>query len=105
MLIKICTVSLMLTNTHTAMAQAKKTFKIGEYAKGGIVTVQITGKVIIVKALDWNTKAQIMSGSVTSDERNAQWKLNDFLNDITSSYYADKVLSWIKSKVQFTYTF
>lgn len=87
------------------MAQAQKTFKIGEYCKGGILTVKITGKLIEVKALDWNTRKQVMSGSVLCNERNAQWKLNDFLNDLTSSYYADKVLTWIKSKVQFDYTF
>ena len=87
------------------MAHTKKTFKIGEYCKGGIIAVEITGKVVQIKALDWNTKKQISTGSVMSDERQAQWKIDSYLNDLTSSYYASKVMDWIKTKVQFTYTF
>ena len=84
---------------------AKKTFKIGEYAVGGIISVEITGKVIQVKALDWNSKEEVSTGSVMSDERQAQWKLDSYLNELTSSYYADKVLNWIKTKVSFDYMF
>jgi hypothetical protein len=84
---------------------AKKQFKIGECAVGGIIAVEITGKVIQVKALDYNSKKEVQTGSVMSDERQAQWKLDNFLNDLTTSYYAEKVLDWIKTKVRFDYTF
>jgi hypothetical protein len=87
------------------MAQTKKTFRIGEYCKGGILTVEITGKLIVIKALDWNSKKQISVGTMTADERQAQWKIDNYLNDLTSSYYASKVMDWIKTKVQFTYIF
>lgn len=79
---------------------AKKTFKIGEYAIGGIISVETKGKVILVKALDWNSREELMSGSAMADEPNAHRKLFNFLNELTSSYYADKVLEWIKSKVE-----
>ena len=84
---------------------AKKQFKIGECAVGGIIAVEITGKVIQVKALDYWSKKEVQTGSVMSDERQAQWKLDNFLNDLTTSYYAGKVLDWIKTKVKFDYTF
>ena len=84
---------------------AKKTFKIGEYAVGGIITAEVVGKVILIKALDYNTKEEVSTGSVMSDERQAQWKLDSYLNELTSSYYASKVLDWIKTKVSFDYMF
>jgi len=84
---------------------AKKQFKIGECAVGGIIAVEITGKVIQVKALDYNSKKEVSTGSVMSDERQAQWKLDNYLNDLTTSYYAGKVLDWIKTKVSFDYMF
>jgi hypothetical protein len=84
---------------------AKKQFKIGECAVGGIIAVEITGKVIQVKALDYYSKKEVQTGSVMSDEHQAQWKLDSFLNDLTTSYYAGKVLDWIKTKVSFDYTY
>jgi hypothetical protein len=75
--------------------QAKKTFKIGEYAIGGIITVQITGKIVQIKALDWFTKKVVSSGSTTIDN----WsQISNYLNDLTSSYYADTIMNWIRLK-------
>jgi hypothetical protein len=79
---------------------ATKSFKIGEYAIGGIIKVDINGKVIQVKALDYYSKKEVMSGSVMSDEYDAKRKLNNFLHELTSSYYAGKVMEWIESKVE-----
>ena len=80
---------------------ASKTFKIGEYAVGGIISVEITGKVIQVKALDWNTKEVVQKGTIVSTDLNAESQLDTFLNDLTSYYYAEKVMNWIKEKVEF----
>ncbi len=77
-----------------------KFFKIGEYAVGGIIHVSIKGKVIRIAAADWHTSKEIMSGTVLSTDGDAVRKLTNFLNELTSSYYADKVLDWIKSKVE-----
>jgi hypothetical protein len=76
-----------------------KTFKIGEYAIGGIIQVNITGKVIIVQALDWNTKKEVSKGSAMSDEDNVRHKLTDYLNELTSHYYAEQIFDWIESNV------
>ena len=77
-----------------------KSFKIGEYAKGGIIKVDIVGKSLTIKALDYNSKKEVMSGSVMVDEFDARWKVLNYLNELTSSYYADKVMKYIESKVE-----
>jgi hypothetical protein len=87
---------------------AKKTFKIGECAVGGIIVAEVvgfSGDIVQIKALDWNTKKVVSENLVMSTERNAQWKLDNYLNELTTSYYASKILDWIKTKVKFDYTF
>lgn len=79
--------------------QATKSFKIGEYAVGGIIKVEITGKIIQVKNLDWYTKDVVQSGSCMTYEPNARTKLMHYLEDVTSYYYAEKVVKWIESVV------
>jgi hypothetical protein len=93
------------------MAKATKTFKIGEYCKGGVITVEITGKVITIIGKDWDTSAgytkksnqsnakEFTRGTVLSTDSNAERKMMDFLEDLTTHYYASEVVSWIKSKV------
>lgn len=81
------------------MAQATKSFKIGEYAVGGIIKVMITGKVIQIQALDYNSKEVVQQGTVTTELRSAERQITDFLNDLTSSYYAGKIMDWITNKV------
>jgi len=78
---------------------AKKTFKIGEYAVGGIIAVEITGKVVQIRALDYYSKNVVSSGTTSITERNAKWLIDKYLNELTSSYYADKILTWIESNV------
>lgn len=80
--------------------KATKTFKIGECAVGGIVTVDITGKVILIKFLDWYTKETIITGSGLTTETNIRYQLHDFLNNSTSYYWTEKILKWIESKVE-----
>ena len=85
--------------------KATKSFKIGEYAVGGIINVQLTGKVVIIKALDYNTKALVEAGSVTTDTPGFQTQIDEYLNKLTSHYYAEKIKDWIaeKSDIKFTW--
>lgn len=80
---------------------AKKTFKIGERAVGGIIEVIISpfGSALSVSAKDYFSKKVVCSEAFNDTEEN---KLDFFLNDLTSSYHADKIMEWVKSKVQFT---
>ena len=89
---------------------AKKTFKIGEYCKGGIITVEITGKIITVIGKEWDyskgsrkssdqsNAKEFTRGTVESTDREAERKLNNFLCDLTTSYYAGQIIDWIKTK-------
>jgi len=88
-----------------------KTWKIGEYAKGGIITVEINGKIISVIGKDWDMSKgtrrssdqsnaqEFTRGTVLSTDTDAYWKLYNFLTDLTTHYYADTILEWIKTKI------
>jgi len=80
---------------------ATKQFKIGEYAVGGIIKATVTGKVIQIQCLDWYSKKEVQSGTATTDDSDAYRKVDVFLNDVTSSYHADKIMEWLKSKASF----
>lgn len=92
---------------------ATKTFKIGEYCKGGIITIETTLTQVKVIAKEWDfskgsSKGSDQSGAkewnrleVSLTQSGAERKIYDFLNDLTTSYYAGVVLDWIKTKVTF----
>ena len=96
---------------------AKKTFKIGEYCRGGIITVETTKTTATVIAKDWDFSEGSTRGSsqvnakewnrleVSLEDSDARRKLDIFLNDLTSCFYADKVLEWFESKIEFKTTF
>lgn len=93
-----------------------KTFKIGEYCKGGIITIEIQGKVISVIGKEWDMSKGTSKGSDQSGAKefisktvnitssNAEREIDFFLCDLTTSYYAGIILDWIKSKVKFKET-
>ena len=92
------------------MAKKTKTWKIGEYAKGGVITVEVQGKVITVIGKDWDMSQGTRKGSnqsnakeftrieVNVEQKDADRQLSMFLNDLTTSYYTDKLMEWIESK-------
>lgn len=94
------------------MAKYSKTFKIGEVCQGGVITVEITGKVINVIAKEWDFSAGSTRGSsqknakefrratIVSTDINAEDKLFDYLCELSTSYWSDEIMKWIKSKVQ-----
>ena len=91
---------------------ASKTFKIGEYAKGGIITVEATAKQVSIITKEWDMTAGTRRGSNQSNakelyrsdfspsEDGVERRMSDVLCEETTSYYADKILEWIKSKVK-----
>lgn len=70
----------------------KKTFKIGEYAKGGTIQAEINTEDVTVRMIDWNSK-EILDEQTTDDFG----YLDMVLNDWTSSYYADTIIDWIRA--------
>jgi hypothetical protein len=75
---------------------SKKTFKIGEYAIGGIITAETSENRIDINALDWNTKEVQRSGTFFLSELNSDFRVMEYLEELTSFYYAEKVMKWIK---------
>ena len=78
----------------------KKTFKIGEYCVGGIIHVKTSndGNSVGIVNSDFTTNAQI-------GVRVFRWPLDLFdievyLNDLTSSYYASKIIDWIRENAK-----
>lgn len=88
-----------------------KTFKIGEYCKGGIITVEIHDDTIIVIGKDWDYSTGTRRNSnqknakewtrfsIKNWEADVEWKLDLFIVNLTTSYYTDQILTWIKSQI------
>jgi hypothetical protein len=77
---------------------ATKSFKIGEYCIGGIIKAEIKNNTLILKALDYNTKKEVSNLEFSVypfSEREVWFSLTEW----TSSYYANKIIDWIKTKV------
>jgi hypothetical protein len=87
---------------------ASKTFKLGEYAKGGVITANVTKTKVTIIGKEWDTSAGYSKSSsqtnakeftrleVSTDDRDAERKLDFFLCDLTSSYYADQVMDYVR---------
>jgi len=91
----------------------KKTWKIGEYAKGGVISVEINGKVITIIGKEWDSSQGYKKSSNQSNAKeftrdtfhssydsDAERKMFFFLTDLTTAYYADNIIKWIKTKIQ-----
>jgi|APGre2960657373_1045057.scaffolds.fasta_scaffold791043_1 hypothetical protein len=73
----------------------KKTFKIGEYAVGGIIRVSTQPRgVFSVECIDWNTKEVIGLRYVHGFD-----ELFDSLEYLTTFYFADKIVAHFKKKL------
>lgn len=89
-----------------------KTWKIGEVAQGGIITVEVTGKVIAVIGKEWDFSTgtrrssdqsnakEFTRGTIIANEEGAHRKLADFLCDLSTSYWADTIIKWIETQVE-----
>lgn len=90
----------------------KKTFNLGEWCSGGVISVEIQDKQITIINRDWDVSKgwsknsdqsnakEVFRQSVMSYEDNARYDLDLILNDITSSYYSEEIIKWIESKIK-----
>ena len=91
---------------------AKKTWKLGEVCRGGIITIETKGNKVAVIGKEWDYAKGSNRGSnqsnakewtrleVNCEERDADRQLSIFLNDLTTSYYTDEIMKWIESKTK-----
>lgn len=73
----------------------KKTWKIGEYAVGGIIEAMVNseGNIVGIRNAEYKT-------GDTISKQLFRWPLDKsrlemHLNDLTTSYYADKIIQWL----------
>jgi len=83
---------------------AKKTFKPGEYAHGGLITVEATNTKIKIQFLDYQTK-QPIGIERTFSVVGSRVDINMFVADNATSYYGDTVCEWLDTKVPDSKTF
>lgn len=69
-----------------------KTFKIGEYAIGGVIKAERKDGIYIVNVLNQFSNETIMQNS-SRDILCVQ----SFLYDVTTDYYTDKIIKYLKS--------
>jgi outer membrane receptor protein involved in Fe transport len=91
---------------------ATKTFKIGEYCKGGIITVETKGDKVAIIGKDWDYSQGTRRSSnqknakeftrfeLDYSDRRFEWGAVQFLLNLTTSYYTDKVMDWINEKMR-----
>lgn len=73
-----------------------KSWKIGESALGGIIRVSTKPRgVFSVECIDWDTKEVVRWRYAHGYD-----ELTDILEDISTSYYADKIVTYFKTKLK-----
>ena len=75
---------------------AQKLFKIGEYAAHGKwkVVVSPAGSVVTLIGIDYQTDKEVERKEFTNPSHN---DLADFLNEVMSSYWTDKLIEYVES--------
>lgn len=76
-----------------------KTFRIGESAVGGIIRVRINMDSIFIQTLDWNTEKEVTRNSFPI-ENESYWLINDRLHELTSSFYAERIMKFIEENAE-----
>jgi len=80
---------------------ATKTYKIGECCINGIIKVITTKKTVTISSIDYFSGKEESKVSNEISDSNAESELESFLDYLTTSYYAGKIMEWIKSNVIF----
>jgi hypothetical protein len=80
---------------------ATKTWKIGEYCKGGAITAIVENNDITIIAKEYDTMEEWDRIEVSSKDMGARDYVLNYLRDLTTSYYSGLVMDWIEDKVEF----
>ncbi len=87
----------------------KKTWKIGEYCKGGVLVTEISGDTATVIAEDWDFSAgstknsnqdnakEFSRISVSMNDNDYRMVLELYLTELTTAYYASEITDWFKA--------
>jgi hypothetical protein len=95
----------------------EKTFNIGECCQGGVITAIATEEKVIIIGKEWDYSAgsnrnsnqknakEFIRIEVSTQDSNAKMTLDNFLNNLTTCYYADQVLDWVGSQTKLESSF
>lgn len=76
-----------------------RTFRIGEYAVGGIIRVRINLESIFIQTLDYDTEEEVTRDSFPLNDE-SYWLINDRLHELTSSFYAERIMKFIEENAE-----
>jgi hypothetical protein len=91
---------------------ATKTWKLGEVCNGGIITVETKGNTVTIIGKEWDFSQGTRRSSDQSNAKefcrletdtevgDADRRMSEYLNDLTTSYWAGEIMKWIESKVK-----
>ena len=89
-----------------------KTFKIGEYAVGGIIVAEINNDKVTIISKQWDNSAgytkkssqknaqELSRNTTIASSNNSRLGIDTYLNMLTTSYYSGVILEWIESKIK-----
>lgn len=76
-----------------------RTFRIGEYAVGGIIRVRINLDSIFIQTLDYDTEEEVTRNSFPLNDE-SYWLISDRLHELTSSFYAERIMKFIEENAE-----
>lgn len=88
------------------------TFNIGEYAKGGVISVNIKGNNITIIGREWDyskgmskksdqSKAkEFIRCTINSNDLECRQKLDAILMLLTTLYYTREIFNWIEDQIK-----
>lgn len=88
-----------------------KTWKLGEVCQGGIITVEIQGKVVTIIGKEWDFSTgsrrssdqsnakEFTRGTGDATDPKGERKALEFLQNLSTSYHADNIMKWIGTHV------
>jgi len=91
---------------------AKKTWKLGEVCRGGVITIEIKGTIVSIIGKEWDMSKGTSRGSnqsnakewtridVDSSLSSSNRQMTTFLLDLTTSYHCDKLMEWVSLKIK-----
>jgi len=76
-----------------------RTFRIGEYAVGGIIRVRINLESIFIQTLDYDTEEEVTRNSFPLNDE-SYWLISDRLHELTSSFYVERIMKFIEENAE-----
>lgn len=78
---------------------ATRLFKIGENARYGKWRLTTRDGIVLAEGIDWSTNKVIEKTTFPNIERDKGRQLRNYLEGVTTSYFAGKMMDWVRLTV------